>query len=192
MVASPGSSSSRLTVRSHIESSFCFACLTRNADTGPEIVSEVPDQSERNLEQAFQTAGKNTPAIIFIDEIDAIAPNRDKTECALERRLVSKLGTLMDGIKCHSQLVVIGATNRPESIDPALRRCGRFDHEIEMCVPDTAGRLEILRIHTKIMKLDEDVNLKDVAESTHGFVGADLEKLCINAALYCIREQVGV
>ena len=120
---------------------------------------------------------ENSPAIIFIDEIDSIAPSRDKTQGELERRIVSMLLTLMDGVKGRGQIVVIGATNRPNSLDPALRRFGRFDREIELGVPDQEGRMEILAIHTKNMKLAEDVDLEKVAEQIHGFVGADIAQV---------------
>jgi len=133
---------------------------------------------------------KNAPAIIFIDEIDSIAPKRDKTNGELERRIVSMLLTLMDGLKVRGQVVVIGATNRVNTIDTALRRFGRFDREIEMGVPDATGRLEILHIHTRNMKLADDVELESIADATHGFVGADLAQLCTEAALNCIREQL--
>lgn len=159
---------------------------------GPEIMSKMAGDSEANLRRAFEEAEKNSPAIIFIDEIDSIAPNRDKTSGELERRIVSMLLTLMDGVKGRGQIVVIGATNRPNSIDPALRRFGRFDREIELGVPDEEGRLEILHIHTKNMKLSEDVDLERVAEQIHGFVGADIAQLCTEAALACIREQMDV
>merc|ERR1719197_1370356 len=157
---------------------------------GPEIMSKMAGDSEANLRRAFEEAEKNAPAIIFIDEIDSIAPKRDKTNGELERRIVSMLLTLMDGMKGRGQIVVIGATNRVNVIDPALRRFGRFDREIEMGVPDATGRLEILHIHTKNMKLGEDVDLESVADATHGFVGADLAQLCTEAALNCIREQL--
>merc|ERR1712186_142933 len=157
---------------------------------GPEIMSKMAGDSEANLRRAFEEAEKNAPAIIFIDEIDSIAPKRDKTNGELERRIVSMLLTLMDGLKGRGQIVVIGATNRVNTIDSALRRFGRFDREIEMGVPDETGRLEILHIHTKNMKLGEDVDLEQVASATHGFVGADLAQLCTEAALNCIREQL--
>jgi len=157
---------------------------------GPEIMSKMAGDSEANLRRAFEEAEKNAPAIIFIDELDSIAPKRDKTNGELERRIVSMLLTLMDGLKQRAQIVVIGATNRPNVIDTALRRFGRFDREIEIGVPDVTGRLEILHIHTKNMKLHEDVDLERVAEATHGFVGADLAQLCSEAALGCIREQL--
>jgi len=157
---------------------------------GPEIMSKMAGDSESNLRKAFEEAEKNAPAIIFIDEIDSIAPKRDKTNGELERRIVSMLLTLMDGMRGRGQVVVIGATNRVNTIDPALRRFGRFDREIEMGVPDETGRLEVLAIHTRNMKLEEAVDLEMIAGSTHGFVGADLAQLCTEAALNCIREQL--
>jgi len=159
---------------------------------GPEIMSKMAGDSEANLRRAFEEAEKNSPAIIFIDEIDSIAPSRDKTHGELERRIVSMLLTLMDGVKGRGQIVCIGATNRPNSLDPALRRFGRFDREIELGVPDEEGRLEILHIHTKNMKLAPDVDLERVAEQIHGFVGADIAQLCTEAALQCIREQMDI
>merc|ERR1712019_23803 len=127
---------------------------------GPEIMSEMAGEAETNLRKAFEEASKNAPAIIFIDEIDSIAPKRDKTNGELERRIVSMLLTLMDGMRGRGQVIVIGATNRVNTIDPALRRFGRFDREIEMGVPDETGRLEILAIHTRNMKLAEEVDLE--------------------------------
>jgi len=159
---------------------------------GPEIMSKMAGDSEANLRRAFEEAEKNAPAIIFIDEIDSIAPSRDKTNGELERRIVSMLLTLMDGVKGRGQIVVIGATNRQNQLDPALRRFGRFDREIELGVPDEEGRLEILHIHTKNMKLAEDVDLEQIAGQIHGFVGADIAQLCSEAALGCIREQMDV
>jgi transitional endoplasmic reticulum ATPase len=159
---------------------------------GPEIMSKLAGESESNLRKAFEEAEKNSPAIIFIDEIDSIAPKREKTQGEVERRIVSQLLTLMDGLKSRAHVIVIGATNRPNSIDPALRRFGRFDREIDISIPDTTGRLEILRIHTKNMKLDEGVELESVAAETHGYVGADLAALCTEAALQCIREKMDV
>eukprot|EP01115_Flamella_aegyptia_P002965 TRINITY_DN14562_c0_g1_i1.p1 TRINITY_DN14562_c0_g1~~TRINITY_DN14562_c0_g1_i1.p1 ORF type:complete len:803 (-),score=439.16 TRINITY_DN14562_c0_g1_i1:53-2461(-) len=157
---------------------------------GPEIMSKLAGEAESNLRKAFEEAEKNAPAIIFIDEIDSIAPKREKTHGEVERRIVSQLLTLMDGLKGRGNVVVIGATNRPNSIDPALRRFGRFDREIDIGIPDATGRLEILRIHTKNMKLSEDVDLEKVASETHGYVGADLAQLCTEAALQCIRESM--
>jgi transitional endoplasmic reticulum ATPase len=159
---------------------------------GPEIMSKLAGESESNLRKAFEEAEKNAPAIIFIDEIDSIAPKREKTQGEVERRIVSQLLTLMDGLKSRAHVIVIGATNRPNSIDPALRRFGRFDREIDIAIPDTTGRLEILRIHTKNMKLDEGVELESIASETHGYVGADLAALCTEAALQCIREKMDV
>jgi transitional endoplasmic reticulum ATPase len=126
------------------------------------------------LRSAFEECEKNQPAILFIDEIDSIAPNREKASGEVEKRVVAQLLTLMDGVKGRGQVVVIGATNRPNTIDPALRRAGRFDREIDIGVPDKDGRFEILRIHTKNMKLAPDVDLESVANGTHGFVGSDL------------------
>merc|ERR1711968_184924 len=157
---------------------------------GPEIMSKMAGESESNLRKAFEEAGKNAPSIIFMDEIDSIAPKREKTNGEVEKRIVSQLLTLMDGMKGRSQTVVIGATNRPNTIDAALRRFGRFDRELDIGVPDDNGRLEILRIHTKNMKLAPDVRLEEVATNTHGFVGADLAQLCTEAALTCIREKM--
>ena len=157
---------------------------------GPEIMSKMAGEAESNLRKAFEEAEKNSPAIIFIDEIDSIAPKRDKTSGEVEKRVVSQMLTLMDGIKGRGQVVVIAATNRPNSIDAALRRFGRFDRELDIGVPDDNGRLEILRIHTKNMKLATDVKLEEVASNTHGFVGADLAQLCTEAALTCIREKM--
>eukprot|EP01114_Cavostelium_apophysatum_P018247 TRINITY_DN560_c0_g1_i1.p1 TRINITY_DN560_c0_g1~~TRINITY_DN560_c0_g1_i1.p1 ORF type:complete len:808 (+),score=258.18 TRINITY_DN560_c0_g1_i1:170-2593(+) len=159
---------------------------------GPEIMSKLAGESESNLRKAFEEAEKNSPAIIFIDEIDSIAPKREKTQGEVERRIVSQLLTLMDGLKSRATVVVIGATNRPNSIDPALRRFGRFDREIDIGIPDPTGRLEILQIHTKKMKLDETVNLESIAGETHGHVGSDLAQLCTEAALQCIREKMDV
>lgn len=159
---------------------------------GPEIMSKLAGESESNLRKAFEEAEKNAPSIIFIDELDSIAPKREKTHGEVERRIVSQLLTLMDGLKTRAHVIVIGATNRPNSIDPALRRFGRFDREIDIGVPDEVGRLEVLRIHTKNMKLAEDVDLERVARDTHGYVGADLAALCTEAALQCIREKMDV
>ncbi|CAH1761456.1 10576_t:CDS:10, partial [Entrophospora sp. SA101] len=157
---------------------------------GPEIMSKMAGESESNLRKAFEEAEKNSPAIIFIDEIDAIAPKREKTNGEVERRVVSQLLTLMDGMKARSNIVVMAATNRPNSIDPALRRFGRFDREIDIGIPDPVGRLEILRIHTKNMKLGDDVDLEKIASETHGYVGSDIASLCSEAAMQQIREKM--
>ncbi|ODQ81797.1 hypothetical protein BABINDRAFT_6445 [Babjeviella inositovora NRRL Y-12698] len=157
---------------------------------GPEIMSKMAGESESNLRKAFEEAEKNSPAIIFIDEIDSIAPKRDKTNGEVERRVVSQLLTLMDGMKARSNVVVIAATNRPNSIDPALRRFGRFDREVDIGIPDAIGRLEVLRIHTKNMKLADGVDLESIAAETHGYVGADIASLCSEAAMQQIREKM--
>eukprot|EP00800_Vazella_pourtalesii_P018269 TRINITY_DN57_c0_g1_i1.p1 TRINITY_DN57_c0_g1~~TRINITY_DN57_c0_g1_i1.p1 ORF type:complete len:811 (-),score=69.14 TRINITY_DN57_c0_g1_i1:191-2623(-) len=157
---------------------------------GPEIMSKMAGESESNLRKAFEEAEKNAPAIIFIDELDAIAPKRDKTHGEVERRIVSQLLTLMDGLKQRSHVIVMAATNRPNSIDSALRRFGRFDREVDIGIPDATGRLEILRIHTKNMKLADSVDLEQAANESHGHVGSDLASLCSEAALQQIREKM--
>jgi transitional endoplasmic reticulum ATPase len=145
-------------------------------------------ESEERLREIFKQAQENTPSIIFIDEIDSIAPKRDEVTGEVEKRIVSQLLTLMDGMNTRGKVIVIAATNRPDSIDPALRRPGRFDREIEIGIPDDGGRLEILQIHTRGMPIDEKVNLKQVAKVTHGFVGADLESLAKEAAMRSLRR----
>jgi transitional endoplasmic reticulum ATPase len=157
---------------------------------GPEIMSKLAGESESNLRKAFEEAEKNSPAIIFIDEIDSIAPKRDKAGGEVEKRIVSQLLTLMDGIKPTSNVVVIAATNRPNIIEPALRRFGRFDREMDIGVPDDDGRLEILRIKTRNMKLAKNVDLELVARNTHGYVGADLSQLCMEAAFEAVRDKM--
>ena len=157
---------------------------------GPEIMSKMAGESESNLRKVFDDAQKNAPSIIFIDEIDSIAPNREKTNGEVEKRVVSQLLTLMDGMKGRSNVVVIAATNRPNTLDPALRRFGRFDREIDIGVPDENGRLEIFRIHTRSMKLDDDVEPDLIAKQTQGFVGADIASLCTEAAMHCIRDKM--
>ncbi|KAK1653055.1 hypothetical protein QYE76_070860 [Lolium multiflorum] len=183
----PGSGKTLIARAVANETGAFFFCIN-----GPEIMSKMAGESESNLRKAFEEAEKNAPSIIFIDEIDSIAPKREKTHGEVERRIVSQLLTLMDGMKARAHVIVMGATNRPNSIDPALRRFGRFDREIDIGVPDEVGRLEVLRIHTKNMKLSEDVNLEVVAKDTHGYVGADLAALCTEAALQCIREKMDV
>ena len=157
---------------------------------GPEIMSKYVGGSEENLREFFEEAEENAPSIIFIDELDAIAPKREETQGETERRTVAQLLTLMDGLNSRGQVVVIGATNRPDSIDGALRRPGRFDREIEIGVPDKDGRKEILEIHTRGMPLAEDVDLDNLAETTHGFVGADLEALSKEAAMRVVRRII--
>ena len=158
------------------------------AISGPEIMGKYYGESEERLREIFKQAEENTPSIIFIDEIDSIAPKRDEVTGEVEKRIVSQLLTLMDGMKSRGKVVVIAATNRPDSIDPALRRPGRFDREIEIGVPDDEGRLEILQIHTRGMPVDEKVDLKQFARITHGFVGADLESLSKEAAMKSLRR----
>ncbi len=155
---------------------------------GPEIMSKYYGESEGNLREVFQEAQENAPSIIFIDEIDSIAPKREDTHGDVEKRVVSQLLSLMDGLEARGKVVVIGATNLPDMIDPALRRPGRFDREIEIGIPDRKGRLEILQIHTRGMPLADEVNLEELADRTHGFVGADLESLSKEAAMGALRR----
>ncbi len=155
---------------------------------GPEIMSKFYGESEKNLRSKFEEAEKGAPSIIFIDEIDAIAPKREDVQGEVERRVVSQLLTLMDGLKARGKVVVIGATNRPNSLDPALRRPGRFDREVNIHVPDKNGRLAILKIHTRTMPLTKDVNLDELAGITHGFVGADINALAKEAAMIVLRR----
>ncbi|HUK28943.1 MAG TPA: CDC48 family AAA ATPase [Candidatus Acidoferrales bacterium] len=155
---------------------------------GPEIMSKFYGESEERLRDVFKQAQENAPSIILIDEIDSIAPKREEVTGEVEKRVVSQLLTLMDGMQSRGKVVVIGATNRVDAIDPALRRPGRFDREIEIGVPDRPSRLEILQIHTRGMPLDKSVNLETLADKTHGFVGADLESLCKEAAIRSLRR----
>lgn len=155
---------------------------------GPEIMSKFYGESEERLRETFKQAQENSPSIIFIDEIDSIAPKREEVSGDVEKRVVSQLLTLMDGIESRGKLVVIGASNRPNALDPALRRPGRFDREIEIGIPDQEGRLEILQIHTRGMPLTDDVDLEDLSKITHGFVGADLESLSKEAAMRSVRR----
>jgi transitional endoplasmic reticulum ATPase len=155
---------------------------------GPEIMSKFYGESEQRLRDIFEEAQKNAPSIIFIDEIDAIAPKREEVTGEVEKRVVAQLLTLMDGIKGRGRVVVIGATNRPEAVDPALRRPGRFDREIEIRPPDTKGRKEILQVHTRNMPLAEDVDLDKLAEITYGYTGADIAALAKEAALIALRR----
>jgi transitional endoplasmic reticulum ATPase len=155
---------------------------------GPEIMSKYYGESEKQLREKFEEAREDAPAIIFIDEIDAIAPKRDETGGEVERRVVAQLLSEMDGLEARENVIVIAATNRSDAIDPALRRGGRFDREIEIGVPNRDGRKEILQIHTRNMPLSEDVDLDELADQTHGYVGADLETLCKEAAMYVLRD----
>src|SRR5438445_3235811 len=156
--------------------------------SGPEVMSKWYGQSEENLRKIFEEAEKNSPSIIFVDEIDSLAPKREEVTGEVERRVVSQLLTLMDGLKKRGKVIVIAATNRPNSIDEALRRGGRFDREIEIPVPDRIGRLEILKIHTRNMPLSKDMDLNWLADITYGFVGADLWSLAKEAAMSALRR----
>ncbi len=156
--------------------------------SGPEIMSKFYGQSEENLRKLFEEAKEMAPSIIFIDELDSIAPKRGEVTGEVERRVVAQLLSLLDGLEGRGEIIVIGATNRVNDIDPALRRPGRFDREIEIGVPDTDGRYEVLLIHTRGMPLHSDVDLRLMAEKTHGFVGADVESLAKEAAMLAIRE----
>jgi len=158
--------------------------------SGPEIMSKFYGESEARLRELFKEARERAPTIMFVDEIDSIAPKREEVTGEVERRVVSQLLSLMDGLEGRGKVVVIAATNRPNAIDPALRRPGRFDREIEIKVPDKNGRLEILQIHMRNMPLDSDVDQTKISAITHGFVGADLEYLCKEAAMKCLRRML--
>ncbi|MBM2819845.1 MAG: ATPase, partial [Nitrosarchaeum sp.] len=157
---------------------------------GPEIMNKYYGETEAKLRDIFKEAKDNSPSIIFIDEIDAIAPKREEAYGDVEKRVVAQLLALMDGLNDRGNVIVLGATNRPESIDPALRRPGRFDREFEISVPNEEGRLEILFIHTRGMPVAEDVDLKDLASELHGYTGADIKSLCREAALKSIRRYL--
>ncbi|OYR42516.1 ATPase [Halorubrum sp. Ib24] len=157
---------------------------------GPEIISKYYGESEQQLREIFEDAKEESPSIIFIDELDSIAPKREDVTGEVERRVVAQLLTMMDGLETRGQVVVIGATNRVDSVDPALRRPGRFDREIEIGVPDETGRKEILQIHTRGMPLSDDVSLDHLADETHGFVGADIESLTKEAAMKALRRYL--
>jgi transitional endoplasmic reticulum ATPase len=156
--------------------------------SGPEIMSKFYGESEGRLREIFDHAQENAPSVIFIDELDSIAPKREEVTGEVEKRVVSQLLALMDGLQSRGKVVVIGATNRPNALDPALRRPGRFDREIEIGVPNKQGRLQVLQIHTRGMPLADDVDLKRLANVTHGFVGADIEALSKEAALHALRK----
>jgi len=155
---------------------------------GPEIVHKFYGESEAHLRKIFEDAGSKEPSIIFIDEIDAIAPKREKVVGDVEKRVVAQLLGLMDGLNRRQNIIVIAATNIPNALDPALRRPGRFDREITISIPDRNGRLEILEIHSRGMPLGKEVDMVHLADITHGFVGADLEALCREAAMICVRR----
>ena len=158
--------------------------------SGPEIMSKFYGESEKRLRDTFEQAQERSPSILFIDELDSIAPKREGVSGEVERRIVSQLLTLMDGINSRGKIIVIGASNRPNAIDSALRRPGRFDREIEIGIPDDVGRLDILNIHTKGMPLGPDVDLERLSRLTHGFVGADLEVLTKEAAMRSLRRLI--
>ena len=158
--------------------------------SGPEIVSKYYGESEQKLREIFEEAQRNAPTIIFIDEIDSIAPKRDEVVGEMERRVVAQLLSLMDGLASRGKVIVIAATNRPNSIDEALRRGGRFDREIEVGIPDSDGRLQVLYVHTRGMPLEKGLELKEIAAVTHGFVGADLSSLCKEAAMHALRRML--
>ncbi len=158
--------------------------------SGPEIMGKYHGESEERMRGIFEEASRNAPSIIFIDEIDSIAPKRDQVSGEVEKRVVSQLLTLMDGLRARGKVVVIAATNRPDSMDAALRRPGRFDREMEIGIPDAGGRRDILRIHTRMMPLEESVDLEQVARVTHGFVGADLQALSKEAAMGALRRLI--
>jgi transitional endoplasmic reticulum ATPase len=157
---------------------------------GPEIMSKFYGESEKRLREIFEKAQKNSPSIIFVDELDAIAPKREEVTGEVERRVVAQLLALMDGLETRGNIIVIGATNRVNAIDPALRRPGRFDREIELGVPDKKGRLEILQIHTRGMPLAQDVKLQEFSNITHGYTGADISALCREAAMKALRRYL--
>jgi transitional endoplasmic reticulum ATPase len=160
--------------------------------SGPEIMSKFYGESEARLREIFKEAREKAPSIIFVDEIDSIAPKREEVTGEVERRVVSQMLSLMDGLEARGKVIVISATNRPNAIDPALRRPGRFDREIEIKVPDKKGRKDILAIHSRNMPLSEDVNMEKISSVSHGYVGADLEYLCKEAAMKCLRRLLPV
>lgn len=160
--------------------------------SGPEIMSKFYGESEARLREIFKEAREKAPSIIFVDEIDSIAPKREEVTGEVERRVVSQMLSLMDGLEARGKVIVIAATNRPNAIDPALRRPGRFDREIEIKVPDKKGRSDILAIHSRNMPLADDVDMKKISSVSHGYVGADLEYLCKEAAMKCLRRLLPV
>jgi transitional endoplasmic reticulum ATPase len=185
LYGSPGTGKTLLAKAVASESEANFISLN-----GPEVMSKFYGESEKKIRDIFEEAEKNAPTIIFFDEIDAIAPKREEVQGEVERRVVSQLLSTMDGLKARGKVVVIGATNRINSVDPALRRPGRFDREIEISVPSKEGRLDILKIHTRNMPLSKKVNLEELAGKTHGFVGADLNALTKEAAMNVLRKML--
>jgi len=185
LIGSPGSGKTLLVKAIASETNANFQVIN-----GPEIIHKFYGESEARIRKIFDVATKNQPSIIFIDELDAIAPRREKVSGEVEKRVVSQLLTLMDGLRDRGNVIVIGATNIPEAIDPALRRPGRFDREINLGVPDHDSRVDILKIHSRSMPVSNDVDYERLAELTQGFVGADLENLCKEAAMVSLRRTI--
>jgi len=185
LIGSPGSGKTLLVKAIASETNANFQVIN-----GPEIIHKFYGESEARIRKIFDVATKNQPSIIFIDELDAIAPRREKVSGEVEKRVVSQLLTLMDGLRERGNVIVIGATNIPEAVDPALRRPGRFDREINLGVPDHDSRVDILKIHSRSMPISDDVDYERLAELTQGFVGADLENLCKEAAMVSLRRTI--
>lgn len=185
LIGSPGSGKTLLVKAIASETNANFQVIN-----GPEIIHKFYGESEARIRKIFDVATKNQPSIIFIDELDAIAPRREKVSGEVEKRVVSQLLTLMDGLRERGNVIVIGATNIPEAVDPALRRPGRFDREINLGVPDHDSRIDILKIHSRCMPVSDDVDFERLAELTQGYVGADLENLCKEAAMVSLRRTI--